>query len=92
MKRWLKYGKNGAIVGLVLGFVALVGLMNCNGIGCLPFVFPILPAVLLIELLGTNYTASLNFVYFLINVLAFFIVGAIVGLIVDKVKSKKINN
>jgi hypothetical protein len=87
MKRWLKYG----LIGVAISFIGILGLL----LGKLVSVFSILGLlnyinIALISLLfyGGDMSFGLFFWGILTAPILYFILGAIIGLIVDKIKSK----
>ena len=94
MKRWLKYG-----LILVILIALLVGVLylikpGCDDKGkllCLPiWSFPLLLPSSLLNMVGLYNLADFfsGFTGLILVALFYFVIGAIIGLIVDKIKSK----
>ena len=92
MKAWLKGGLIGAIVGLVLYLIVYLSSI-IMGEGGMIFLVLIFPAVILWDLMPFNIGTTRYELYgfpfiILIHLIIWFIIGALIGLIVQKVKEK----
>jgi predicted cobalt transporter CbtA len=88
MKKWLKYGLIFGIVSLILEVIDYVlAIILCpeitGGIGC------ILP-IKIVESIVPDFVKFGNFIInILMTIIFYFIIGAIIGLIVNKIRDKK---
>ena len=87
MKAWLKGGVIAVIIYILIVLISFAILLLSNSTQAV--IWPIL-----LYLPSTLITSSLNYLDLIINTLFYFIIGAIIVLIVDKfrTKSKKVKN
>jgi hypothetical protein len=90
MKAWLKGGLIGVGIGLILGVIGVLIFGEClfshgPGIICK---FLIYDTLLLMKYIFPFYDLAIV-IMFLYNLIKFFIIGALIGWIVGKIKSKK---
>jgi predicted cobalt transporter CbtA len=100
MKPWLKGGLIGAIIGLILYlfvFTAGFGIFSWAGDGAMVFLVLVYPALILWVLTvqkayGTVTYERYEHAFLLIsNIIIWFVIGAIVGWVVGRIKSRKQN-
>lgn len=93
MKRWLKYGLWFGVIDVLLLLLYFVDSLSPTGL--LPhfvmrvFEFSQIVGIFFTVMLGFGFPNLLTHIF---NLLTWFLVGAIIGKIVDKVKGNKLNN
>ena len=82
----LPYSLRGALIFLIFPIVGLIGILNCNDLGCFGY-SPFLLGILFLESIKPTYQ-QFYLPYHIINFILYLVIGAIIVWIVGKVKSK----
>jgi hypothetical protein len=81
---WLKGGIIGLIVAVVLFIIYLFCGLNCTELDCVICAIFMLPGVL-----SVFYSNRSFLLVIIINIIIFFLIGALMGKFIEKIKSKK---
>jgi hypothetical protein len=88
---WLK----GGVIGLILSVLFLIGLIICassslgsGSYGCINFIFPLFFGAFMASILNIQNKFVGYFVIGFTNLIIYFLIGALIGWIVGKIKNR----
>jgi hypothetical protein len=97
MMHWTKwpYWLRGGIIGLVISLVFVILTETCGyfvtpnplGVRCILYMIPLFPSIWIVNILGLYRISEVLFD--IILVVPYFIIGALIGGIIDLIKNKR---